>query len=60
RRPLNAAPEFYALWADGNPRQPSGSHLYFTDKTGSHVWRLPKKMTADMATPEVVVFPLSH
>lgn len=54
RRPLNAADDFYALWADGNPRQPSESHLYFTDKTGSHVWRLPQKMLTETASPEQV------
>jgi hypothetical protein len=30
RRPLNAQPDFYAFWADGNPRKTSSSHLYFT------------------------------
>jgi hypothetical protein len=54
RRPLNASPDFYAFWADGNPRQPSECHLYFTDKLGSHVWRLPAKMTTDFAAPEQV------
>lgn len=54
RRPLHAAPEFYALWADGNARQPSESYLYFTDKSGDHVWRLPAKMDTDEAQPEVV------
>ena len=54
RRPLNASPDFYALWADGNPRQPSESSLYFTDTTGSHVWTLPTKMTTEFANPEKV------
>ncbi len=53
RRPLNANPEFYALWADGNPRQRSESHLYFTDREGTHVWRLPSVMKEDFAKPEV-------
>ena len=44
RRPLNAQPDFYALWADGNPRQPSECRLYFTDREGTHVWRLPTMM----------------
>src|ERR1035437_10103377 len=52
RRPLNAHPDFYALWADGNARQPSESCLYFTNQHGDHVWRLPPSMTADSATPE--------
>jgi hypothetical protein len=53
RRPLNASSDFYALWADGNPRQPSESHLYFTDKNGSHVWRLPSKMTTATQACEI-------
>ena len=52
RRPLNAHPDFYALWADGNARQPSESCLYFTNQHGDHVWRLPPSMTADSAAPE--------
>ena len=53
RRPVNAHPGFYALWADGHGRQPSESSLYFTDKEGTHVWRLPRTMTADRQKPEV-------
>jgi hypothetical protein len=44
RRPLNAHPDFYALWADGHGRQPSESYLYFTNRDGDRVWRLPAKM----------------
>jgi hypothetical protein len=54
RRPLNAHPDFYALWADGNPRQPSESSLYFTNQNGDRVWRLPKKMSGEFAVPETV------
>jgi len=53
RRPLNAQPEFYALWADGNARAPSESHIYFTNRTGDHVWRLPAQMSGDLAQPEI-------
>jgi hypothetical protein len=53
RRPLNAHPDFYALWADGNAREPSESFLYFTNQNGDHVWRLPSKMDGDSARPEV-------
>lgn len=53
RRPLNAHPDFYALWADGNGRAPSESAIYFTNQRGDHVWRLPVKMTTDFARPEV-------
>jgi len=53
RRPLNYHPDFAALWADGNAREPSDSSLYFTDKAGTHVWRLPRGMTTDAAEPEL-------
>jgi hypothetical protein len=53
RRPVDANPAFYALWADGNPLERSDSRLYFTDRDGSHVWQLPTKMTGDFATPSV-------
>lgn len=51
RRPVNAHPDFYAFWGDGNARQPSDSSLYFTDKTGTGVWQLPAQMTSDFAAP---------
>ncbi|NLD42410.1 MAG: hypothetical protein GX657_02830 [Chloroflexi bacterium] len=53
RKPVNAHPDFYALWADGHARQPSESHLYFTDRDGSHVWRLPRVMPGEVARPDV-------
>lgn len=53
RRPVNAHPDFYAIWADGHARQKSDSRLYFTDRDGSHVWRLPVRMEGDTAKPEV-------
>jgi hypothetical protein len=54
RRPFYADSRFYALWADGNPLERSESSLYFTNRDGSHVWRLPRAMAADTATPEIV------
>ncbi len=54
RRPVNAHPDFYALWADGNPRKPSASHLYFTNQAGDQVWRLPPTMVHDVAEPEIM------
>jgi BNR repeat-containing family member len=54
RRPLNAHPEFYAFWADGNGREPSESCLYFTNQRGDHVWRLPAKMEGEFASPVIV------
>jgi hypothetical protein len=53
RRPLNAHPDFYALWADGHAFQPSESSLYFTNRAGDYVWRLPVFMPGDSARPEV-------
>ncbi|HEY3395315.1 MAG TPA: BNR-4 repeat-containing protein [Lacipirellulaceae bacterium] len=53
RRPVDAHPEFYALWADGNPLERSESRLYFTDREGSQVWRLPVQMEGDFAKPEI-------
>lgn len=53
RRPVNAHPDFYALWADGNPRQASKSCIYFCTKDGT-VYCLPEKMDDDTATPERV------
>ncbi len=52
RRPWNAHPDFYAYWADGHGRQFSRSCLYFTDREGSGVWRLPPEMTSDADEPE--------
>ena len=52
RKPVNAHPDFYALWADGDTRQPSESRLYFTNRDGTTVWRLPARMTGEIAKPE--------
>jgi hypothetical protein len=54
RHPVNAHPDFYALWADGDAFAPSESSLYFTNKNGDHVWRLPVMMDSDWAEPEIV------
>jgi len=54
RRPLQANPEFYAFWADGNADQLSESKLYFCNKTGDKVWILPYDMKAEFAKPERV------
>jgi hypothetical protein len=51
RRPVDAHPGFYALWADGHGRQPSESRLYFCDQAGN-VFRLPPKMEKPTARPE--------
>lgn len=53
RRPLNAHPEFYAIWADGHGRKPSESSLYFCDKKGQ-VFKLPRETTEDCLFPDSV------
>jgi hypothetical protein len=53
RQPLHAHRDFYALWGDGDPLQPSESSLYFTDRAGSHVWKLPREMPSEIAAPEI-------
>ena len=51
RRPVNAHPDFYALWADGHGRKPSESNLYFCDRDGN-VRILPREMEKDLETPK--------
>ena len=53
RKPVDAAPDFYALWADGSPLEPTPSALYFATRDG-RVFRLPQHMTAATAKPELV------
>jgi len=53
RRPVNAHPDFYAIWADGHGRKPSQSTLYFCDKQGN-VRVLPREMTGDFAKPKLL------
>ncbi len=50
RRPVNAHPEFFALWADGHGRQPSESDLFFCNSDGD-VFRLPRSMDSQRAVP---------
>ncbi|MBN2580916.1 MAG: BNR-4 repeat-containing protein [Pirellulales bacterium] len=54
RRVIDAHPEFYAYWADGNPDKFSPSRLYFCDKTGEKVWQLPSMMYGDCETPKLI------
>ncbi|MEE8451323.1 MAG: BNR-4 repeat-containing protein [Thermoguttaceae bacterium] len=51
RRPVDAHPDFYAFWADGNPDRFSISRLYFTNRDGTAVWCLPYRMADDFAKP---------
>jgi hypothetical protein len=53
RRVLDARPDLMLLWADGHPRQPSASRLYFADQAGN-VYRLPNIMHEDTASPELM------
>lgn len=53
RKPVNASPEFYTLWADGSPLEPTPSSIYFATRDGA-VFRLPTHMTAATAKPERV------
>ena len=54
RRPVNAHPDFYAFWADGNPDELSESHLYFTNQNGDQVWELPYDMEEESGAPKPV------
>lgn len=51
RHPAHAHPDFYTIWADGNAHERSESFLYFTDRDGSQVWRLPEKMEKQSERP---------
>jgi hypothetical protein len=52
RRPVEAHPDFYAFWADGNPLDCSPSRLYFTNREGDAVWMLPEHMQEDHQVPQ--------
>jgi len=53
RRAVNAHPDFYAFWADGDARKPSVSQLYFCDKDG-RVFLLPPQMRAEREKPRLL------
>jgi hypothetical protein len=53
RRPVNAHPDFYAIWADGHGRKPSQSSLYFCDRQGN-VYVLPREMNEDFVKPQLL------
>jgi hypothetical protein len=46
----------FMLWADGHADKLSVSRLYFADRHGTKVRRLPYDMDDDFATPEIVPF----
>mgnify|MGYP001156486016 CR=1 FL=1 len=51
RRPDNPVDPFFAIWADGNSKEFSISHLYFSNSNGTKVYKLPYYMTSDFAEP---------
>jgi hypothetical protein len=53
RRPVNAQPDFYALWSAGSLFGRSDVDLYFCTRDGE-VFRLPRRMNADAVRPERV------
>jgi hypothetical protein len=53
RQPVNANPDFYAIWADGHGRKPSQSTLYFCDKQGN-VYVLPREMSKELVKPQLL------
>ena len=53
RRPVNAHPGLYALWADGHARRESPSRLYICGRDGV-ARRLPTEMRGDWAEPEAL------
>jgi hypothetical protein len=50
RKPVNADPGFYALWADGSPLEATPSSLYFATREGK-VFRLPEQISGPTANP---------
>jgi hypothetical protein len=44
RRPIDAQPDFYGIWADGHGRKPSISRIYYCNRDGN-VFLLPMEMT---------------
>ena len=53
RHPVDAHPDFYALWADGHGRMPSQSSLYFCDREGN-ARLLPREMNEDFVKPKLL------
>ena len=53
RQPVDAHPDFYGLWADGDGDKPSSSRLYFCSKAGD-VRVLPATMSGNFAKPETL------
>jgi hypothetical protein len=60
RQPVHVHDDFYAFWADGDVNKESASSLYFTDKHGTGVWRLPLVMAGDCALPDLAFTPIPN
>ena len=54
RKPVNAHPDFTALWADGDAFAPSISNVYFASAAGD-VYRLPPAMDGETAMTQLVL-----
>jgi len=59
RRPHNPVDPFFGMWADGNSKEFSISHIYFTNSTGDKVYRLPYSMEKEFEEP-VLLNPLDR
>lgn len=57
RRPLDAKPDFYSFWADGNPLKPSESRLYFLNRCTNTVYVMPAEMTSNSQVPTPLACP---
>ena len=53
RRTIDASPDFYAFWAEGNGREKSISTLRFSTKDG-RVYALPREMREDRESPTLI------
>lgn len=53
RHPVEASPGLDFIWADGNPRKPSGSRIYFADRPGN-TYVLPATMKDEVSKPELL------
>lgn len=56
RRGLNAHPDFAVFWADGHAREASISSLYFSNREGDVIWRLPHIARAPLNEPVRVIY----
>ncbi len=55
RKPLNAHPDFYAIWADGHGRKPSASRFYFTNRDGSKIYQMPENIDIEQDADPILI-----